>query len=146
MRYTTTALFLVASLITLGADAAAQQTYQVVVNAQNTVAALTAAEVSRLFLKQTTRWDDGQAVVPVDQAEGARVRGQFTQAVHGRSVSAIKAHCQRQIFSGRGVPPVEKASDQEVLDYVRSNASAVGYVSAGARLGNGVKAVTVTGG
>jgi ABC-type phosphate transport system substrate-binding protein len=81
--------------------------------------------------------------LPVDQAEGSSVRKAFSEAVHGRAPSAVEAYWQRQIFSGRGVPPLQKMSDDEVIAYVRSNPSAVGYVSRGASLGNGVHAVQI---
>jgi hypothetical protein len=44
-------------------------------------------------------------------------------------VSSIKAYWQKQIFSGRGVPPEEKQSDEEVLEYVSKNVGAIGYIS-----------------
>jgi hypothetical protein len=44
-------------------------------------------------------------------------------------VSSIKAYWQKQIFSGRGVPPEEKESDEEVLEYVSKNVGAIGYIS-----------------
>ena len=40
-----------------------------------------------------------------------------------------KLFCQKKIFSGRGVPPPEKESDEEVLEYVSKNAGAIGYVA-----------------
>lgn len=129
-----------------GAEQLSAQGYQVVVNAGNSVASMTARDVSRLFQKKTTRWDNGQMVIPVDLPERSPVRAAFSRSVHGKSVSALKAYWQRQIFSGRGVPPVEKVSNAEVLQYVAANASAVGYVSANATVGRGVKVIRVTGG
>ncbi len=43
------------------------------------------------------------------------------------------------IFSGTEAPPDILASDQAVLDYVRSHRTAIGYVSSDAELGDGVK-------
>lgn len=112
-------------------DAAAQQNpgFRVVVHASNPVSSLTGEEVARLFEKRTTRWENGQAVLPVDLPENAPARVRFTRAVHGKAVSAIKAHWQRQIFSGRAVPPIERPSDADVLTYIAANENAIGYVS-----------------
>ncbi len=129
-----------------GAEQLSAQSYQVVVNAGNSVASMTASDLSRLFQKKTTRWDNGQTVIPVDLPENSSVRVAFSRGVHRKSVSALKAYWQRQIFSGRGVPPVEKVSNTEVLQYVAANASAIGYVSANATVGRGVKVIQVTGG
>ena len=63
--------------------------------------------------------------------------------VHGKKVSSVKSYWQTMIFSGRATPPPELDSDRQVLDYVRGKPGAIGYVSAGATLGNGVKALRV---
>jgi len=115
----------------------AQQTpgFLVVVHPENRVSALTPEELSDLFLKRSTRWPDGTAVLPVDQPANSRARETFSKAVFGRSPTAMVAHWQQQIFSGRGVPPPQFETDSAVLEYVASNVGAVGYISATAQLG-----------
>jgi ABC-type phosphate transport system substrate-binding protein len=131
-------------LAVAGAPARAQTPYVLVVNARNPVATLSAPEVSNMFLRKASRWDGGGEIQPVDLSEGSAVRERFSQAVHGKAVAAVRAYWQRQIFSGRGVPPVEKSTDGEVLAYVQANVNAIGYVAAGTPLGAGVKSVAVT--
>ena len=104
--------------------------FKVIVNASNPDSELTKREISKLFLKKVKRWkESNEAVLPVDLVADSPVRGKFSAEIHGRKLSSIKAYWQKQIFSGRGVPPQEKASDQEVLEYVEGNAGAIGYVS-----------------
>lgn len=145
MRILTVMLVAVAALVWRPAPAEGQNGYVVIVNDGNPVTQLTMDQVARFFRKQDVRWEHGTEVVPVDLSEGASARERFSQAVLGRSTSAMKAWWQRQIFSGRGVPPVEKSSEGEVLAFVRSTAGAIGYVSPGTALGAGVKTVRVTG-
>ncbi|HXE57809.1 MAG TPA: hypothetical protein VNK43_07405 [Gemmatimonadales bacterium] len=116
---------------------------RVIVHESNPVAELPRAEVSRLFLKRTTRWADGRPVQPVDQAAKSPVHHDFCRLIHGRQPSAVRHYWQQMIFSGRAVPPPEKASDAEVLAFVRANPGAVGYVSAAAPIA-GVRELTVT--
>ena len=72
------------------------------------------------------------------------MREKFSKDIHGRKVSSIKAYWQKQIFSGRKIPPPEKKSDREVLVFVQNNPGAVGYVSASANLSQyNVKALKV---
>lgn len=141
------ALTLLAFLFTSGISSAQDAaSFKVVANASNSVSSLTETEVSRLLLKKTTKWAaSGAKVLPVDQLEKSSVRQTFSQEVHGKDVRAIKSYWQTQLFAGRATPPPELASDAEVLSYVRSNASAIGYVSKGAVVGDGVKIVDVTG-
>lgn len=138
------AILSLVALIVLGTPAAAQQSgYAIIVNEANGVATLTAEEVSKLFFKKTHRWTNGLDVSPVDLPERAPAREAFSAAVHGKSVGAVRAYWQQQIFSGRAVPPVEKPSDEQVVAFVRSTPGAIGYVSAGALLSAGVRRVQI---
>lgn len=133
-------------LLWLAAATAAQDApaFKVVVQAANPVDSLTRAQVSQLLLKKTTRWTDGSKALPVDQLKKSALRQAFSQEIHGKDVRAIEAYWQGLIFTGRGTPPPELASDAEVLSYVSSKSAAIGYVSKAATLGDGVKVVTIT--
>jgi ABC-type phosphate transport system substrate-binding protein len=130
---------LVVGLVGVGAAA---QRYKVIVNPKVAVSNLSRAEVSQFFMKKVTKWRDGAPVVPIDQTLGSDVREAFSHDVHGRGASAVDAYWQKQIFSGRDVPPVTKANDGDVTAYVRANAGAIGYVSATADT-SGVKVLEV---
>jgi ABC-type phosphate transport system substrate-binding protein len=121
---------------------AAPAAYKVVVHADNATGSLTRHELSAIFLGRKTAWPNGTKAVPIDQVETSPVREAFSRAVHGRRPSAVKSYWLQVLFSGRGVPPVEKAGDLQVLEGVRARAGAVGYVSAGART-HGVKVLEV---
>jgi ABC-type phosphate transport system substrate-binding protein len=135
------ALCLVASAVP--AARAGAQGFTIIVNAANPVASLSKSQVSGYFLKQAVKWEDGKPVVPVDQDKGSKAREGFTKAVHGRSVSAVHSYWQQQIFCGKDVPPTEKPGDADVVAFVKGNPNAIGYVAAGATLGDGVKAVAI---
>ncbi len=123
--------------------AAQGRPYMVVVNAANPVSAMSSEDLSKVFLKKTTHWANGDDATPVDLPEGVPVRESFSRDVFHKSVEAIKAYWQSQLFSGRGVPPVELASDDAVLAYVRANPGAIGYVSATVAVGAGIRRVSV---
>ena len=116
----------------LVASTASAAGFKVVMNSAVHIDALPKKAVSDLFMKRTTKWSDGAAVVAVDQAESAAVRDEFSRTVHGKATAAVKSYWNQQIFSGREVPPVEKPGDAEVVKFVRSTPGAVGYVSEGA--------------
>ena len=118
--------------------------YRVIVNAANAVESMPRGDVAKLFLKKTVAWPGGEPVVPVDRAEDADVRRAFSKGVLGKDVGAVKGYWQQLIFTGRAVPPIEKATDAEVVAFVAANAAAIGYVSAGAPLGAGVRVLKVS--
>ena len=104
------------------------------------VSSLSRAAAPKAFRKKTDKWPDDTAIVPVDQARGSSTRESFCRKVHDRSTSMIDAFWQKQVYSGRGTPPLTKGSDREVIDFVRTVPGAIGYVSAGAGT-SGVKVI-----
>ena len=123
-----------------------EEGFKVIVNASNPNSELTKREISKLFLKKVKRWkESNEAVLPVDLIADSPVRGKFSAEIHERKLSSIKAYWQKQIFSGRGVPPPEKTSDEEILKYVEKNVGAIGYVSKSAEIDTyAVKVVEIT--
>jgi len=142
---TTLSAFLIAGfLICLPSPGSATDAngVRVIVNSSNPTTTISKANVSRLFLKKAKKWEHGTAVHAVDQKASSSIREAFSRFVHGKSASANKAYWQKQIFTGRGVPPPEKATDSQVVAYVKRHAGAIGYVSSRADIG-GVKVVKV---
>jgi len=137
MKRTLAVLLLLVS--TLTAEAAQ---FKVIVNRSVNADSLSRQEVSDLFLKKTTKWRDGTEVAAVDQPDSSTVRDAFSKDIHGKPASAVKSYWNKQIFSGRDLPPLEKKSDAEVVAYVRSTAGAIGYVADSAAT-EGVRVVTV---
>jgi ABC-type phosphate transport system substrate-binding protein len=102
---------------------------RVIVHISNPASAVEREFLAAAFLKKATRWDDGQAIRPVDLPQVSAVRRSFSANILRRSVAAIRNYWQQRIFSGRGVPPPELDSEAAVADYVAKNPGAVGYVS-----------------
>ena len=117
--------------------------FVVVVHESNPITSVRGDELSKMFLKKITVWRTKQPVVVVDQAETTKIRQQFCRDVHHRDLQSVQGYWQTQIFSGRAVPPQQRAGDSEVLAFVAGNPNAVGYVSAGATLPPGVKVLEI---
>ncbi|HEV7241734.1 MAG TPA: hypothetical protein VGQ36_21050 [Thermoanaerobaculia bacterium] len=139
-------LALVAMILFSAADpspARADVRFQVVVHRANPVTSLSRAQLSALFMRRTRRWPDGTDVRPVEPAR-ARVREDFSRAIHGKSLAYVTRYWHRVIFSGRGVPPDELASDAAVIEFVKSQRGGIGYIDAGTPPGDDVKVIAVT--
>jgi ABC-type phosphate transport system substrate-binding protein len=117
--------------------------YRVVVHTSNSVKQLTRDQVSRIVLRKVTLWDNRQPVLPVDQAAESPVRRTFTKQVHNRTIASVQTWSQQQTFAGVGVAPPERASDSEVLDYIRKYPNAIGYVRIGFPVGADIKTLDV---
>lgn len=120
----------------------AAQEFKVIVNSANPISDIPASALSKIFLKETPGFPGGAAATPVDQSKTSPVRAAFSKRIIGRPVSAVDTYWQQQIFSGKEVPPAAKASDDDVVAFVKSTPGAVGYVSAGASTA-GVKVIDV---
>ncbi|MCP5041198.1 MAG: hypothetical protein GY944_09220 [bacterium] len=110
--------------------------FVLVVHSNNEIESISKGDASDIFLKRMQTWKDGSEIEVVDQHIESKLRAHFSTSIHGRSVSAIKSHWHKLIFTGRGLPPAELASDAEVIEFVGSHPRAIGYVSSRAQIGN----------
>lgn len=143
-----------APLLLLAASPSAAQdepvTWRIVVHADNPVPEVSAKELSRIFYKSMKVWKDWHdaghevPIEPVDQPKEAEVRKAFSRVIFRKSASAIESYWQRKIITGDDVAPTRVSSDSEVLDYVREHRGAIGYVSATAPLGPGVRSLAIS--
>ena len=93
---------------------------------------LTQDDLVRLYTGKLSAFPDGASAIPVNLADSVPLRADFDQKALGRSSSQVKAYWSKLVFTGKGTPPKEVASDSEVLELVASNPNLIGYVSAGA--------------
>lgn len=101
----------------------------IIVNVDNDVT-LSDTDISRLFLGKLKKFPSGQKAVAVNLKLGSTIRDEFESKVLGKSASQIKAYWSKRVFSGKGKPPQELVSDNDVLTMVASNSNAIAYVDA----------------
>lgn len=135
-------LSILAILLVAAATEATAQSFKVIVNEANATETISEKELSEIFLKTKVKWDDGSSIEPVDLNARSEVREAFSEQIHGRGVGAIRNHWQQAAFSGKGSAPIEKKSDGEVIDYVKANEGAIGYISSDADA-SGVKVLNI---
>lgn len=122
-------LITVLILVFAGASELAAQSYKVIVNEANPTESISKKELSDIFLKKKSKWDDGSTITPVDLGTRSTTRSAFTIDVHGQSLGAIRSYWQQASFSGSGTPPLERSSDADVIAFVQAYPGAVGYIS-----------------
>ncbi|MDX1676274.1 phosphate ABC transporter substrate-binding protein [Arsukibacterium sp.] len=66
----------------------------------------------------------------VNLAESSPIRAQFDEKGVGRSSSQLKSHWAKLVFTGKGTPPAELATEAAVIEHVATNPNAIGYVDA----------------
>ena len=100
----------------------------VVVNPQNPVAMLGHRELVDIYMGRTQHFPNGALVLRLDQAPDSAVREAFYRALVNKSVGEVKAYWAKMLFTGRASPPQVVDSSTSVLNAVRENANAIGYL------------------
>ena len=117
-------------LVVVDITFAKDNSFVVIVNVDNPDSVITKDALSDIFLKKTKKWESmNETTLPIDLVEKSKIREAFSQEIHDRNIAAIKSYWQQKIFSGRGVPPPEKETDDDIISYVEQHKGAVGYIS-----------------
>jgi len=123
------AIFVLSILATTVVEAA---DYQIVTNASLGIDSISKRDLSRVFLKQRTRWANGDYAKPIDQKMKNEIRATFSEGLLGRTLADVESYWNSQVFSGKSTPPPTASTDQEVIDFIKRTPGSVGYVSADA--------------
>jgi ABC-type phosphate transport system substrate-binding protein len=99
-----------------------------VVASSSNVKQLSAAQIADIFLGKTSRFPDGSAAIPVDQAESSAERAEFYTRYAGKSAVEMKMHWSKLIFTGRGQPPRELQDPATVKALLANNPAAISYL------------------
>ncbi|MDO6427596.1 phosphate ABC transporter substrate-binding protein [Thalassotalea sp. 1_MG-2023] len=100
----------------------------VIVNPSNT-SEISENDISRIFLGKNKSYANGNSVEPVNTKYGNGVRKEFEDKLIGKNKSQMKAYWSKLIFTGKGKPPKELSSDDEIIAFVATNPNAIGYIS-----------------
>jgi hypothetical protein len=123
MRIVRAIAFLLCSL-----PAHARSDIFVIVNPANSTATMTQKQVLDIYMGRRRAFPAGGYVLPFDHARDGAARQQFYRALTGMSLSQVNGYWSRLMFTGQMMPPQPLADDNAVLEIVRRNPSAIGYV------------------
>ena len=101
---------------------------------------ISAKQASKLFLGKSKKFPGGGQAVPIEQADGSAARSEFHASVTKKKPSQLKAYWSRIVFTGKGQPPKEVRSDEEVIALISKSPNMIGYVDSSA-VTNSVKVV-----
>ena len=121
-------LFKIALIMLCFFVASARSDIVVVVSAASPISSLSKNQVEKIFLGKSRRFPNGSRAVPLNQSEGNLERDAFYQMVSGKSPAQIKAHWAKLIFTGRGQPPKEAASNDDVKQLLTNSGVNISYI------------------
>ncbi|WP_394242470.1 phosphate ABC transporter substrate-binding protein [Vibrio astriarenae] len=113
----------------------------VVIGNSSGVDALSEGDVKKLFMGKKTQLPNGQTAKIIELTDGAEGRLAFHSVSTGRSESQLQSAWSRLVFTGKAEAPIQVADYSAVINAVKSDANAIGYVDASAVTGD-VKVLT----
>lgn len=115
--------------------------FKLIANSSLKADSVSAEELKKIFLEESSSLSDGTHVEPVLESDGP-VHRAFLQQCLGRSSDDLQSYYRALVFTGRGSMPKELSSDAGVVAYVARTRGAIGYVSI-ATSTEGVKTLTL---
>ncbi len=113
----------------------------VIVHPENTVS-LSSKDVQRIFLGKEKKFSTGEEASAVNLPAENAARIDFDDAILGRSTAQVAAYWAKLVFTGKGVPPEEVDSETAVIQFIKTNKNAIGYVDESA-VTSDVKVITL---
>lgn len=114
----------------------------VVVHEDNPVRSLTHKNVVDIFMGRSRAFSNGQYALPFDLPRDSAGRQLFYQLLTGLSLAQVNSYWSRLMFTGQTMPPVPLPGEAVMLDVIRQNPGAIGYVTS-EPTGKGVRIVLV---
>ncbi len=102
--------------------------FVVVVGAKNPIATLTPEQSAQIFLGKVSTFPGGESATPLDLPDGVPLRNEFYEKLTNKTQKQVLAFRANMVFSGKGKPPKELASSQDVKKAVVENPNAIGYI------------------
>jgi len=86
--------------------------------------AITKDEIIRVYTGRSS------VLVPVNLKDSDVKRAAFDEKALGRSSAQLKAYWSKLVFTGKGNPPQEVATDADVIAFIGNNDYGIGYIDA----------------
>lgn len=128
-RWTGWALGLALAGLALHALALPAEGIYVVVSSQSPVRSLTQQDLLALYTGRTRALPTGEVVTPLDQQRNGAARADFYQALTGQDIARINSYWARLHFTGQVQPPQSVGDDAAVVQRLRSDRNAIGYLT-----------------
>ena len=111
----------------------AQAEIVVVVHPDSPIKAISAREVSDLYMGRTRNVrteNQSTTVAVIEQSGNDKLRESFFRQLNGISVSQLNAYWARLRYSGDVLPPPTVSGSSLVIESVRRRRDAIGYINA----------------
>jgi len=88
------------------------------------------ALIAKIYTGESKAWAAGGSVVAYDLPDDNPARASFDNEIVGKTPSSLKSLWTQNTFTGKGVPPKQAASDEDIKKAISANKNAIGYIKA----------------
>jgi hypothetical protein len=110
-------------------SAPARADFYLIVQAGNPQTSLTQKEAVDLFMGRQRSFPRGDFALVFDLPRDSPKREPFYKALTGMGLAQVTSYWARLMFAGQSLPPQPLPDEAAMLDIVRRNPSALGWVS-----------------
>ncbi|MFD2166558.1 substrate-binding domain-containing protein [Thalassotalea euphylliae] len=107
----------------------------VIVNSNN-ADNLDAKTIKRIYLGKSKSFPSGTKVQMLSLPDSSSTTSDFREKALGKSNSQYKSYWSKLAFTGKGTPPKEMANDNAMVDAVKADPGAIGFVDSGSVTGD----------
>lgn len=100
----------------------------VIANAKGPLTTISEREIKAIFLGEKRFAGDIQ-ILPIVLEKDAAIRDQFLSAIMQMSIKEYRIHWTKKVFQDGIHPPASKDSTREVIDAVKQQPGAIGYIN-----------------
>lgn len=119
---------IVSALLTLPLALSAADETAVICNPEVNISALSARELTDIFLGRKRTLADGKRIQLAILVSGPE-HSAFLKERVGKSEQQFRRHWRNLVFSGQGVMPKTFRTQAELMEYVSSREGAIGYIA-----------------
>lgn len=116
------------TLLSFASLSAADQTLYIIAHSSRATQTLTHQDIQNIYLGKIRSFPDGTAVTPINLMKGSSARDLFMKHILDINEFNWRSNWVRLLFTGKGKPPREFRTPQEIIDYVTKTESALAYV------------------
>ena len=115
-------------LYSVSSVAQSQEKIVVVTNPNNDVQVLDKKGLIDLFMGKYSAFPNGKQATPIDIERDDELKGQFYKSLVGLPLARVNAYWSRLKFSGRVKPPAIEQTNDDVMQRLEEDESALAYV------------------
>ncbi|MCY7297370.1 phosphate ABC transporter substrate-binding protein [Alteromonas sp. a30] len=100
----------------------------VIVNSSNDVV-MAKSDVRRIYMGKSGQFPNGKPTKAMNYESNNALRHQFDKGLLNRDPAQIQALWAKLVFTGQGIPPTIAANPQDMINFVKSEPNAIGYIN-----------------